>query len=256
MILDSDDIFSVDKLKNYLYVKISNTHSTYIHICKTRPNLVVAKEDNYKVYRFKKIYRVNDIYLTNDLFQQAIQRANEKNNHHYSIPDISNYEILYQLLLKHKGDGSLVDKFFIINNTYYFSDRLAKYKDTFKDLFFVYLDDLEEVKILNKSEKIYLENKNKKQAETKIITKLMKNTIETICNQYGMTLKDNRIMFKDYKGLMDFYNIALNETIVKGLTENGFTITRKNNKRKIGISTTLFTLEDLGLEYAIETDKN
>ena len=84
----------------------------------------------------------------------------------------------------------------------------------------------------------------------------MRNTIETICSQYGMVLKGDRIMFKDYKGLMDFYKIALDQTILKGLSENGFTITKNNNKRKIGINTVLFTLKDLGLEYGIETDKS
>lgn len=256
MFKELENIFIPQKFNGYIFINEDDkNHHDWFHCYKTRPNFAILKQ-NGKLYKINNVYTINNCYLTKDLVEAAEKRSLENNPHRYSRPSISNYEILYQILKKYNVDVINIDKFKIIDSETLGNRRLWSCEDNFKDIYFIYLDNLEEIKTLTKKEQTYLDNKNKKEAETKIITKLMKNTIETICNQYGMTLKDDRIMFKDYKGLMDFYNIALNQTIIKGLTENGFTINRKNNKRKIGISTVLFTLKDLGLEYGIETDKN
>lgn len=257
MFKELQDIFIPQKINGYLFLNNDDDKKLdWFKYYKTRPNLAILKA-NGKLYKVTTIYTVDSKYLTEDLYKAAIKRELENGNiHKYSQPNVSNYEILYQLLKKYNIDPENIKKFKIVDNETFGNRRLWSYEKNFESIYFIYLDELNEIKTLTKKEQTYLNNKNKKEAETKVITKLMRNTIETICNQYGMVLKNDRIMFRDYKGLMDFYKIALDQTIIKGLNENGFTINKSNNKRKIGISTVLFTLEDLGLEYGIETDKD
>lgn len=256
MFKELENIFIPQKLKGYIFLnKDDEIKRDWFKCYKNRPNLAILKE-NGKLYKITKVYTIDNLYLTKDLYIAAEKRSLENNLHKYSKPKISNYEILYQILKKYNVNTENIKNFKIVDFETLGNRRLWGYEETFKDLYIIDISDLEEIKTFTKKEQKYLDNKNKKEAETKVITKLMRNTIETICSQYGMVLKGDRIMFKDYKGLMDFYKIALDQTILKGLSENGFTITKNNNKRKIGINTVLFTLKDLGLEYGIETDKS
>ena len=257
MFKELQDIFIPQKINGYLFINNDDDKKLdWFKYYKTRPNLAILKA-NGKLYKVTTIYTVNNKYLTEDLYKAAIKRELETGNiHKYSRPNVSNYEILYQLLAKYQIDPINTNRFKIISAESFINKRLWSYANTFDHLYFIYLDDLKEIKTLTKKEQNYLDDKNKKEAENKIITKLMRNTIETICAQYGMILKNDRIMFKDYKSLINFYTIALNETIIKGLCDNGFTIKKNLTKRKIGINTVLFTLNDLGLEYGTETDKD
>lgn len=256
MFKELENILVPQKIKGHIFINEGDeNHFDWFKCYKTRPNFAILKGKG-KLYKFSKVYTIDNMYLTKDLYIAAEKRSLENNPHKYSRPNISNYEIFYQILKKYNVNTENIKNFKMVDNESFCNRRLWSYEENFKNICFIYLNELDEIKNLTKKEQMYLNNKNKKEAETKIITKLMRNTIETICSQYGMALKGDRIMFKDYKGLMDFYKIALDQTIIKGLTENGFTINKKNNKRKIGISTVLFTLEDLGLEYGIETDKD
>lgn len=217
-------LVEVDK-KGYLILDENNKFVTFQN---SRP-----KYDKwYGINNNRSLYKVNKIYKFNELFDS----------------NTVNYE---KYIAKYYSDC----KFFVIcysdyNKRYYnYSYRNLSTIDL-NYVFIIFLKDCIRITELTPLEKKVFEEEQEKESDTKVIQNLLKDTVDTIVNKYGIKEYNQTgcYYFESQKALNTFIFDALNKTVFEELRLNGFKIHKKSYRGKLGLSSLLFTTYDLGIE--------
>ena len=105
--------------------------------------------------------------------------------------------------------------------------------------------DGEIVKGFKKSELDKKEKIAKQEADFKVMTSILKISLDNICDKYGMKLTSNGIYFIDRICYNKFIRESLNNTIIKELNENGYDAKINPRIQAIKYNTQLVTKKDL-----------
>jgi len=207
----------------------ANFKSEYSNIfSKTRPNLAeinLSKEKGWdldsNLYKVNKIYALKDIANENIVYREYLSKL---------YPDKEVIKVLY---LEKRYNCSYGGQFMRAID----SDHI----------YVIFKEDLELITEYTNKEKKYLEEKKEKESEENIINTLLLDTLNSLAEEYGMENKGGSFRFKSQKDLNTFLYNALDHTIFEHLRQNGFTIYKKGYRGKMGLSTILFTIKDIGI---------
>ena len=207
---------------------------------KTRPNQEIGEV----IYKFTKYH---EIIPTEKEKVDFINKYNNDAKHNVSIGPIEFYNFLMNV--EQSENNWTCDKLHSQEYLYVYLSydyRSGKSEIVLPEHFLIIKkDDGEIIKGFKKSELTRKEKIAKQEADFKVMTSILKISLDNLCDKYGMKLTDNGIYFKDRLCYNKFIKEALSNTIIKELNENGYEAKINPRIQAIKYNTQIVNKKDL-----------
>lgn len=213
---------------------------------KSRPK----QEPDYLLYKFTKYYEI----IPTDSEKLAFIKKHEWDKQ----SDAHNFGQFYRELTQSNDYPSNVYRYELVDNYYDFVNAYktcgwgleAKYPYTITFAEHMYIVKLQDGILLTDYTKTELkeqENKRKQEADYRVISGLLKTSIDNILIKYGMELRDSGIRFKNSTEYYKFVKLSLNR-VIEELEQNGYNVKLNPRVRSIKYSSLIVDKKDLKLK--------
>lgn len=205
---------------------------------KTRP---VKTEDN-KIYKINKIYKV--FFNKEDIKETFRLQVSPTNTHAFTDDFFKMYLHTLQ-----PSERSILH---IVQDKEGTRENAVVARENIEDEIFFEIfseQDLIELTNLSAADKKYIEQKEQKEVDKKLINTVLLSSVQAICDKWGLEYDSNwgRIRFKDSASMKTFFAKVFEDTVIKDFKESGIEL--KFNKRiaNIKLSSELFNIDRMKL---------
>ena len=232
------------------YVKIHTDDKTgelrydcYMKFTKSRPK----QESGFKLFKFTKYYEI----IPTEQEKQAF--INKYKARQYG----EGLKTFYNEVTNSEDYGTKLYGNEIINHIWDYVHFTKIYKSgndpkewtiTFADhIYIIKFNDGELITDYSKAELRERKEKSEQEAEYKVISNILKESIDAILEKHGMELKDDGIKFKNSSEYYKFVKLSLNN-VIDELNKNGYCAKLNPRVRSIKYSSVIVNKKDLRLK--------
>lgn len=217
-----------------------------IRFYKFRPR----QEDDYVLYKFSKYYEIipTEEEKTTFIEKHKWDSRNQSTGFGQFYNEITNSEEYHKSIYRYE----LIENYYNFVNVYkstnwYDFDKIP-YTIEFADhIYIIKIQDGKQITDYTKAELKDRQRKKEQEAEYKVISNILKPSIDAVLIKYGMVLKSDGIHFKDMSEYYKFVKQSLN-TVIQDLNENGYNVKLNPRCRSIKYSSLIVNKKDIKLK--------
>ena len=213
---------------------------------KSRPK----QEPDYFLYKFTKYYEIIPTDLEKSAFikKHKWDKSNDSHGFAQFYKELTNTDDYPSTVYKYELDERHYNFVNVYKTCNWNEQDIYPYTISFADhIYIIKLQDGILLTDYTKAELKEQENKRKQEADYKVISGLLKTSIDNILIKYGMELKNSGIRFKNSTEYYKFVKLSLNR-VIEELQENGYNVKLNPRVRSIKYSSIIVDKKDLRLK--------